>query len=109
MKEPTYEGLYFHSYVDGLIQWQGFVERQLPGKRYIVKTFDWGPHAPVQKTVTDDEMATWSFYTTNEEMLEAFTDFVREGGARVDRTNESLKEQLLRNTNATYPNKKEIK
>ena len=83
--EPNYVGLYFHTYKDDKLCWQGKVLQQLPNDRYIVTTFDWVEGAPyLQLTVTANDMLGWSFYTSAEAMRDAY-EIYNENRMRTER------------------------
>jgi hypothetical protein len=62
-------GLFFHTYSNGKIYWQGHIEQKLDSGSYLVQLFSWLTGEPTdKKIVNDSEMKDWSFYDSNEAM-----------------------------------------
>lgn len=63
-------GLWFHSRNDdGVIEWQGRVERDLENGSCVVQLFEWIMGEPsVQKVVPFEQMSSWDFYPTARDM-----------------------------------------
>ncbi len=67
--DGTLTGLWFHSYKDGEIHWQGRITRDLGGGNYAVQLFEWLMGTPtVQKIVPFEQMKEWDFYPDDSAM-----------------------------------------
>lgn len=65
-------GKWFHSYVDGIIQWQGQV-LSVKDDYALVQLYNWTEGvATVIKKVSLIDMESWGFYPTNDAMNEAY-------------------------------------
>jgi hypothetical protein len=79
----TLVGLWFHTYKDGAVSWQGRVAREIGGGKYGVQLYDWAMGEPsVQKIVHVDTMSDWDFYPTAEAMR--WAQHTRSGGSAED-------------------------
>jgi hypothetical protein len=74
--QGTLVGLWFHSYKDGEVHWQGHVARALENGSYVVQLFDWIAGEPSDmKVVEFGQMQQWNFYPSAQDM--------RNGWARI--------------------------
>lgn len=79
----TLAGLFFHSFKDGEIYWQGHVERDLKNGSYVVQLFEWFWGEPsVQKVIPFEQMKEWDFYPTARAMRYACNK--HDGGSEED-------------------------
>jgi hypothetical protein len=80
-KDPLI-GRFFHSVEDGRIKWQGLVIGSPVTGWYLVQLFEWLMGEPnVQTLVGVEEMRSWLFYETNQQMIDSSDHGVaREGG-----------------------------
>lgn len=66
-------GMFFHSYDNGQIKWQGQVIKKLNNSRFIVQLYSWvGGHATTQKVISLSDVKDWSFYNSDKEMRHAY-------------------------------------
>lgn len=69
-KKDVMAGNFFHSVVDGKIQWQGHVIGEAQPGIYLVQLFEWAMGSPnVRRLVTIEDMRGWLFYETGEAMV----------------------------------------
>ncbi len=69
----TLEGKFFHSFENDKVKWQGYVVSEPKDGYFLVQLFDWlmGDLSD-QKLVKLDDMVGWSFYDSNEDMIENY-------------------------------------
>jgi len=68
-------GLCFHSFKDGVPEWQGKVVDFVEPNSFEVLLYSWLTGEPNgTKVVPVSEMAGWHFYETNEDMITAYED-----------------------------------
>lgn len=66
-------GRFFHSFEDGEIDWQGEVVGDIGDGRYLVALFSWLDGCSYkQQIVALNDMATWSFYDSSNDMNAAY-------------------------------------
>jgi hypothetical protein len=70
----TLTGKFFHSFAgDGSVEWQGHVIVQCDPDTYCVQLFEWMLGTPsIQKVVSLETMAGWTFYETLEQMNDTY-------------------------------------
>lgn len=73
------KGHYFHSYnKDGLVEWQGKIISSPEPGIYLVQLYEWIVGAEsCRKLVNIQDMITWSFYETAEEMDNTYYNIER--------------------------------
>jgi hypothetical protein len=65
----TLVGLWFNSWHDGEIHWQGQVVGELKNGSYVVQLFGWGTgEQTAKKVVPFEHIKKWDFYTTERDM-----------------------------------------
>lgn len=67
-------GLWFHSFNEGgSVNWQGQVERELEGNKYLVMTYSWLSGEAYKGIVVDwYDMVNWWFYRSSEDMNDMY-------------------------------------
>lgn len=66
-------GKFFHTFKDSKVQWQGYVISEPRDGFFLVQLFDWLMGEPsCQKLVRIEEMLSWDFYDTAEEMNDTY-------------------------------------
>ena len=93
-KQKGIVGKYFHSYINGVIHWQGYVLSKQgivpalislygPEKDfYLVQLFEWLLGEPSDQVLINfSEMKEWKFYNTREELLSAYERYRNTNGA----------------------------
>lgn len=71
--DRSLEGKFFHSVRDGKIKWQGYVMAEQADGYYLVQLFEWLMGEPsIQKVVHIGAMSDWEFYSSADEMNEAY-------------------------------------
>ena len=71
--DKSLEGKFFHSFKDGEISWQGYVVAEQSDGYYLVQLFEWVLGEPsTQKVVHIGSMADWEFYSSSDEMNDAY-------------------------------------
>jgi hypothetical protein len=62
-------GHFFHSVVDGEVNWQGHIVANPSSDWYIVELFSWMDGCPtVRRLIRIEEMRDWLFYRDSEDM-----------------------------------------
>jgi hypothetical protein len=79
----TMEGVWFHSFENGKIQWQGKIIKDIKNGSFLVQLYEWMIGDPsVQKIVAFEQMKDWNFYPSAEEMRLAW--YKQEGDSEED-------------------------
>jgi hypothetical protein len=66
-------GMFFHSYENNAICWQGQILRELKDGSFLVQLYSWINGCPTdQKIVSMSDIKDWSFYSSDEEMRYAY-------------------------------------
>jgi len=72
-REKGLVGLHFHSFIDGRLVHQGRVINRIDEKSYEVVHYEWfDGNENGTKIASLDEMATWSFYSTPDQMARMY-------------------------------------
>jgi hypothetical protein len=71
--DKSLEGKFFHSFKNGKIEWQGYVVAAQADGYYLVQLFEWVLGEPsIQKVVHIGAMSDWEFYSSDDEMNDAY-------------------------------------
>jgi hypothetical protein len=78
-------GKFFHSYVEGKMEWQGLVLGALPGDRFLVQLFGWIDGYPTDQLIVRlDDMSAWKFYDDTDGWSVAYEKYMARHLARRD-------------------------
>jgi hypothetical protein len=65
-------GKFFHSIEDSKVKWQGYIKGKPEEGFYLVALFSWGDGQEIEKKIVEiNEMKSWFFYDSPEEMKKA--------------------------------------
>ena len=71
--DKSLEGKFFHSFKNGEIEWQGYVVAEQADGYYLVQLFEWVLGEPSTKRVVHiGAMGDWKFYSSADEMNDAY-------------------------------------
>lgn len=70
--------LWFHSFnEDGSLKWQGQIVQELSNDQYLVQLYSWTMGEPSTKHIISlSDMKSWTFFNSNEEMVEAGNSYL---------------------------------
>ena len=73
-EEPSLVGLMCHGIDKGTVVYQGHIRRQVGKTSYLIQMYGWLFGEPIDPRIFDlaDESLVWVFYTTPEEMRQAY-------------------------------------
>lgn len=73
------DGKFFHTFVDNQVEWQGYIISEPKDSFFLVQLFDWILGEPSnQKLVSINDMLSWNFYDSVEEMNDAYYNKYRQ-------------------------------
>lgn len=72
-ESPELIGKWFHSFDDDKIKWQGRILSSEKNDSFLVQLFEWFGGTPSKQILVPfSDMLNWNFYSSAEEMIEAW-------------------------------------